>query len=189
MMMILETMLGIPPELIDVGRGDKGARFTDWSRRPLTQKQLEYALADVVHLRPVYEELARRLEASGRAEWLEEEMATLADPATYRLDPGGNRRFFAVLKEIAAWREREAQKRDIPRNRILRDESLLDVAAHAPQNESTIVDLTIDASVTSCRIVRPRAAAALRSAGERVRPNRSVIARTRTAAAARRGNA
>jgi ribonuclease D len=127
---------------------DKMSRFADWSRRPLTQKQLEYALADVVHLRPVYEELARNLEGSGRAEWLEEEMATLTDPATYRLDPeeawqriksrGGNRRFFAVLKELAAWREREAQKRDIPRNRILRDDSLMDIAAHAPQNEEAL---------------------------------------------------
>jgi ribonuclease D len=127
---------------------DKMSRFADWSRRPLTQKQLEYALADVVHLRPVYDELARRLEESGRAEWLEEEMATLTDPETYRLDPelawrrlksrGGNKRFFAVLKEIAAWREREAQKRDIPRNRIMRDDSLLDIAAHAPQNEETL---------------------------------------------------
>jgi ribonuclease D len=127
---------------------DKMSRFADWSRRPLTQKQLEYALADVVHLRPVYEELASRLAESGRAEWLEEEMATLADAETYRLDPefawrrvksrGGNKRFYAVLKEIAAWREREAQKRDIPRNRIIRDDSLLDIAAHAPQNEETL---------------------------------------------------
>jgi ribonuclease D len=127
---------------------DKVSRFADWSRRPLTQKQLDYALADVVHLRPVYENLAGSLETSGRAEWLEEEMATLSDPATYRLDPeeawrriksrGGNRRFFAVMKELAAWREREAQKRDIPRNRILRDDSLLDIAAHAPQNEEAL---------------------------------------------------
>jgi len=137
---IVSTMLGEPL--------DKMSRFADWSRRPLAQKQLDYALADVVHLRPVYEELSRRLEESGRAEWLDEEMATLTDPATYRLDPeeawrrlklrGGNRRFYAVLKEIAAWREREAQKRDIPRNRILRDDSLLDIAANAPQNEEAL---------------------------------------------------
>lgn len=127
---------------------DKMSRFADWSRRPLTQKQLEYALADVVHLRPVYEELAKRLEESERAEWLEEEMATLTAPETYQLDPetawrrvksrGGNKRFFAVLKEIAAWREREAQKRDIPRNRIMRDDSLLDIAAHAPRDVQTL---------------------------------------------------
>jgi len=127
---------------------DKMSRFADWSRRPLTQKQLEYALADVVHLRPVYEELAKRLGESGRAEWLEEEMATLTAPETYRLDPesawkrvksrGGNKRFFAVLKEVAAWREREAQQRDIPRNRIIRDDSLLDIAAHGPQTEQVL---------------------------------------------------
>lgn len=127
---------------------DKMSRFADWSRRPLTQKQLEYALADVVHLRPVYEELAKRLEESGRAEWLEEEMATLTASETYQLDPetawrrvksrGGNKRFFAVLKEVAAWREREAQNRDIPRNRIIRDDSLLDIAAHAPKDTQSL---------------------------------------------------
>ncbi|MCG8545415.1 MAG: ribonuclease D [Alphaproteobacteria bacterium] len=127
---------------------DKMSRFADWSRRPLTQKQLDYALADVVHLRPVYDALAKRLAESGRAGWLDEEMATLTDPATYRLDPddawrrvktrGGNSRFYAVLREVAAWREREAQRRDIPRNRILRDDSLLDVAAHAPQTQKAL---------------------------------------------------
>ena len=129
-------------------RLDKMSRLADWSKRPLTQKQLDYALADVLHLRPVYDELAKRLDASGRAHWLEEEMATLTDPGTYRLEPaeawqriktrGGNRRFFAVLKEVAAWREREAQSRDIPRNRILRDDSLLDVAAHAPETPEAL---------------------------------------------------
>ena len=129
-------------------RLDKMSRLADWSKRPLTQKQLDYALADVLHLRPVYDELAKRLDESGRAHWLEEEMATLTDPGTYRLAPeeawrriktrGGNRRFFAVLKEAAAWREREAQGRDIPRNRILRDDSLLDMAANAPQTPEAL---------------------------------------------------
>lgn len=137
---IVNTLVGEPL--------DKMSRFADWSHRPLTQKQLSYALADVVHLRPVYEELARRLNDSGRAGWLDEEMATLNDPETYRLDPeqswrrvksrGGNKRFFAVLKETAAWREREAQKRDIPRNRIIRDDSLLDIAAHAPKDAKSL---------------------------------------------------
>ena len=127
---------------------DKMSRFADWSRRPLTQKQLDYALADVVHLRPVYDALADRLAESGRAGWLDEEMATLTDSATYRMDPddawrrvktrGGNSRFYGVLREVAAWREREAQRRDIPRNRILRDDSLLDVAAHAPQTQKAL---------------------------------------------------
>ncbi len=127
---------------------DKMSRFADWSKRPLTPKQLDYALADVVHLRPAYEELARQLEESGRSPWLQEEMAILEDPSTYRLDPeeawrriktrGGNRRFYGVLKTVAAWREEAAQTRDIPRNRILRDDSLMDVAAHAPQTPEAL---------------------------------------------------
>ncbi len=125
-------------------RIEKTSRFADWSHRPLTQKQLSYALSDVVHLRSVYEKLARQLETNGRAHWLEEEMAVLADPATYRLDPdeawrrirsrSASPRFLAVLREIAAWREREAQRRDVPRNRLVRDDSLLDIAAHTPRS-------------------------------------------------------
>jgi ribonuclease D len=121
---------------------DKSARFTDWSRRPLSKHQLDYALADVTHLREVYETLARALEKSGRAPWFEEEEATLKDPATYRLDPddawrrlkprSGSKRFFAALAGLAAWREREAQSRDVPRNRILKDDVLMEIAAHPP---------------------------------------------------------
>jgi ribonuclease D len=130
-------------------RIDKSARFTDWSQRPLSDRQVEYALADVTHLRQVYAALARRLTATGRAGWLGEEMATLMDPATYRLDPetawmrfkpkNPKPRYLAVLKEVAAWREREAQKRDIPRNRIIRDESVVEIAAHPPR---TLVDMS-----------------------------------------------
>jgi ribonuclease D len=121
---------------------DKSARFSDWSRRPLSKRQLEYALADVTHLRHVYEILAKELERTGRSKWVEEEEGTLKDPATYRLDPAdawrrlkprsGNKRFLGVLAGVAAWREREAQTRDLPRNRILRDETLLEIAAHPP---------------------------------------------------------
>ncbi len=121
---------------------DKSARFTDWSRRPLSKRQLEYALADVTYLRLVYELLAKELDKSGRASWVEEEEATLTDPATYRLDPAeawrrlkprsGNKRFLSVLAGLAAWREREAQTRDVPRNRVLKDEALLEIAAHPP---------------------------------------------------------
>lgn len=123
-------------------RIDKSSRYTDWQHRPLNQRQIDYALSDVVHLRKVYERLRRRLQQNGRAHWLEDELATLTDPEIYRTDPeiawqrikvrGGNPRFLAVLRELAAWREREAQRRDIPRNRILRDDSLLDIAAHPP---------------------------------------------------------
>jgi ribonuclease D len=121
---------------------DKSSRFTDWSVRPLTERQIKYAISDVTHLRKVYEKLNRRLQRSNRAAWLDEEMAVLADPATYRVEPeeawlrlktrSANPRFLAVLKELAAWREREAQKRNIPRNRMLRDEALVEIAAHHP---------------------------------------------------------
>jgi len=125
-------------------RIDKSSRYTDWAHRPLTPRQLEYALADVTHLRIAYEKLRAQLDKSGRASWLDEEMAELTTPATYKLDPaeswkrlktrGGNRRFLSILREIAAWREIAAQQRDIPRGRILKDEALLEIAAHAPKN-------------------------------------------------------
>ncbi len=121
---------------------DKSMRFTDWAARPLSERQLNYALADVTHLRTVYMALAKRLMSNGRAQWLEEEMAVLLDPITYRTDPdeawrrlkprSARPKVLAVLREVAAWREREAQRRDIPRVRILRDEALLEIAVNAP---------------------------------------------------------
>lgn len=127
---------------------DKSSRFTDWSLRPLSTRQLDYALADVVHLRPIYEALAAKLEESGRAHWLQEEMNTLTDPATYSVDPAdawkrikhrtNKPRFLAVLREVAAWREREVQARDMPRSRLLKDESLLDIAGQAPANRDEL---------------------------------------------------
>jgi ribonuclease D len=122
---------------------DKSMRFTDWARRPLTDKQILYALSDVTHLRVVYEKLARRLERDNRAHWLNEEMAILTNPDIYRVDPENawkrlktrtkTPRFLGVVKELAAWREIEAQTKDIPRQRVVRDETLLEIAAHAPQ--------------------------------------------------------
>jgi ribonuclease D len=129
-------------------RVDKSSRFTDWSARPLTERQLVYALSDVTHLRPAYEKLKRKLARTGREHWLEEEIAVLTDPATYRVEPEESwkrlkvrtdkPRFLAILKEISAWREREAQRKDLPRSRILRDEALLEIASHAP---TTVDDL------------------------------------------------
>lgn len=129
-------------------RIDKSARFTDWSHRPLTERQIHYALSDVVPLRTVYEKLQARLQRNDRAAWLEEEIKILTDPATYTLDPreswrrfklrGGSRRTLALLRELAAWREIAAQQRNLPRNRILRDEQVMEIAAHAP---STPADL------------------------------------------------
>ncbi|MBM3485385.1 MAG: ribonuclease D [Alphaproteobacteria bacterium] len=123
-------------------RIDKTMRFTDWARRPLTKKQLDYAIADVTHLRLVYQKLSDRLEKSGRTEWVAEELAKLTDPETYTIDPqeswrrirskGSKPRYLAVLRGLAAWREREAQRRDIPRSRVMRDETIAEIAAHAP---------------------------------------------------------
>jgi len=123
-------------------RIDKSLRFTDWAQRPLTERQLHYALADVTHLRLAYEKLQIRLDRDGRTGWLVEEMAVLSDPVTYLQDPedvwrrlkprSTSPRFLMVLKELAAWREREARERDVPRQRIMRDETLMEIAAHAP---------------------------------------------------------
>ncbi len=130
---------------------DKSVRFTDWSRRPLSKRQLEYALADVTYLRVVYESLSKELEKSGRARWVEEEEATLKDPATYRLEPAdawrrlklrpGNRRFFAIVSALAAWREREAQARDVPRSRIIKDEALIEIASHPPADAESLSEI------------------------------------------------
>jgi ribonuclease D len=123
---------------------DKSSRFTDWSRRPLTDRQLQYALSDVTHLHTVYDKLAARLARSGRADWLAEEMAILSDPQTYALRPeeawrriktrSARPRLVAILREVAAWREIEAQLRDVPRGRILRDEAMIEVAANPPRS-------------------------------------------------------
>ncbi len=123
---------------------DKSQRFTDWSRRPLSKKLIDYAISDVTHLRVVYDKLSAQLAENRRAEWLSEEMATLTDPATYRQTPedGWKRvknrlrkpRHIAIFRKLAAWREAEAQRRDVPRNRILRDETLSEIAAQEPQS-------------------------------------------------------
>jgi ribonuclease D len=121
---------------------DKSSRFTDWSRRPLTDKQLVYALGDVTHLRDVYRHLKTKLDATGRTSWLSEEMADLTHPETYETRPEDawkrlkmrtkNRKSFGVLIELAAWRERIAQAQNVPRSRVLRDEALYDIANQMP---------------------------------------------------------
>lgn len=130
------------------GKLDKAIRFTDWSRRPLSHKQLDYALGDVTYLRKIYRKLSAELEKNGRAAWLEEEVAVLEDPRTYDMDVGdawkrvktrsSNRRFLARVRELATWRETEARRRDIPRNRVIRDEVLLQIAAHPPDNYNAL---------------------------------------------------
>jgi ribonuclease D len=130
---------------------DKTSRFTDWARRPLSEKQLAYALADVTHLREVYLRLKAELEATGRVRWLDEEMAELTNPEMYEARPEDawrrlklrvrGRKGLAVLIELAAWRERLAQRLDVPRNRILRDEALYDVASNAPTDIAQLAQL------------------------------------------------
>lgn len=127
---------------------DKAHRFSDWSARPLTPAQITYAAADVTHLRVVYERLTARLSADNRLDWVAEDMGALADPATYRVDPErawerlklrtNNRRQLALIQHIAAWREREAQRINIPRQRLLKDEQIPEIAALAPDTADAL---------------------------------------------------
>jgi ribonuclease D len=127
---------------------DKGARFTDWSRRPLTERQIEYAIGDVTHLSKIFPKMLKRLIKTGRGEWLDQEMEKLADPEHYRNDPvqawkrikaaGRNPAMLGRLKAIAEWREYEAQGKNIPRGRIARDETLADIASHPPKQQADL---------------------------------------------------
>ena len=123
---------------------DKSSRFTDWSRRPLTDAQQNYALADVTHLRGIYEHLAAELKNSGRLPWVEEELAILTDPATYTIDPAdawkrvktrtNSGRFLAIVRELARFREAYAQEKNVPRNRVVKDDALLELASTKPKS-------------------------------------------------------
>ena len=130
---------------------DKSSRFTDWARRPLSAAQVTYALADVTHLRDIYRALVRQLETSKRTGWLADEMRTLLSPATYEQHPDQawerfrsklrKPRDLAVMMELAAWRESEAQSRDVPRSRILKDDAMIEVATAAPRSLDALGDL------------------------------------------------
>ena len=130
---------------------DKSSRFTDWARRPLSEAQIDYAIADVTFLRDVYLSLRGQLEASGRISWLADEMRTLTAETTYIQHPGQawerfrNRarkpRDLAIITELAAWRETEAQSRDVPRSRILKDDILVEIALAAPRNMEALANL------------------------------------------------
>lgn len=121
---------------------DKGSRFTDWSRRPLSEQQLQYALGDVTHLAKLYPKLVEKLKAQNRYEWVAAEMADLTDPKIYNTSPDDawrrlrprkpSLKYMAVFKEVAAWRERVAQERDQPRGRILKDEGVDEIATQLP---------------------------------------------------------
>ncbi|MGB7408764.1 MAG: ribonuclease D [Pontixanthobacter sp.] len=127
---------------------DKGARFTDWSRRPLTDRQIEYAIGDVTHLSAIFPKMLKKLHKTDRGRWLNAEMEKLADPDNYRNDPskswmriraqGRNPQMLGRLKALAAWREGEAQHKDIPRGRIMRDETLADIAGNPPKKQADL---------------------------------------------------
>ncbi len=130
------------------GTIDKSSRFTDWALRPLSEKQLNYALDDVRYLRPVFEKLEAKLNQLGRADWIAEEMQILREPSTYRLEPDqawkrlkikmDKPKFFTLVKDLCAWREREAQSIDIPRNRVIRDEALMEIVHHVPRDANEL---------------------------------------------------
>ncbi len=151
-------------------RIDKTHRFTDWARRPLTNKQLNYALADVTHLREVYLFLKANLEEQNRAHWVREEMEVLTSVDTYRMDPENawkrmkmrvrKPRELAVMREVAAWREKEAQRRDMPRNRVFKDDAIYEVAMHRPVDADALALLR----AVPRGFERSRAAAGLLSA-------------------------
>jgi ribonuclease D len=130
---------------------DKSSRFTDWSRRPLSDAQIDYAIADVTHLRDIYKALRQRLEKTDRLHWLTDEMATLSSRETYEQRPdraweryahrARKPRDLAVLTELAQWREHEAQTRDVPRSRVLKDDIMIEVALAAPRSAEALGDL------------------------------------------------
>ena len=127
---------------------DKGARFTDWSRRPLTDRQIEYAIGDVTYLARIFPKILNKLVKTGRGAWLDAEMEKLADPANYENDAsvawkriraqGRNPQVLGRLKALAAWREDEAQHKNLPRGRIMRDETLADIASHPPKQQADL---------------------------------------------------
>lgn len=133
------------------GQIDKSSRFTDWARRPLTQQQLAYAVADVTHLRDIYRKLKAELEQKNRASWLDSEMQILTSPSTYEQHPENawmrlktrvrKPKEIAVLMEVAAWREREAQSRDVPRGRVIKDDVIGEIAIQQPKTAEQLGQL------------------------------------------------
>ena len=138
-------------ERITGHRPDKTHRFTDWSRRPLTAEQMHYAVSDVTHLRDVFTALDADLKKRGRSDWVSEEMEVLTSPRTYDFHPERawerlktrvrKPKELAVLMEVAAWREQEAQSRDVPRSRVLKDDAVGDIATHAPTSLERLANL------------------------------------------------
>ena len=137
---LVESMVGVSL--------DKGARFTDWSRRPLDKRQIDYAIADVTHLAAIFPRMVEKLKTNGRGAWLDEEMERLADPSSFDFPPedawkrlklpGRNAQVLGRLRAIAAWRETEARGKNLPRGRIIKDDTLGELASHAPKSQDDL---------------------------------------------------
>jgi ribonuclease D len=170
---------------------DKSSRFTDWARRPLSDNQLTYALADVTHLAALYPMLRERLEKEGRLGWVTDEMANLTDPAVYDVEPENawkrlrprkhTAKYMAVYKAVAAWRERTAQTRDQPRGRILKDEAIDEVATQAPTDADQLDRLRSVPKGFSGSRFGPDLLAAIREALRDPEAYAPVVERSRTA--------
>ncbi len=155
---------------------DKGARFTDWSRRPLTERQIDYAIGDVTYLATIFPKILERLVKTGRGHWLNAEMEKLADPANYANDlatawkrirpPSRNALVLGRLKALAAWRESEAQSKDIPRGRIMRDETLADLASQPPKSQDDLAKIRGLSQAWKDNDIGRRLMKTLRDAGE-----------------------
>jgi ribonuclease D len=127
---------------------DKGARFTDWSRRPLDKRQIDYAIADVTHLATIFPRMVEKLRKNGRGQWLDEEMERLADPSSFAFAPedawkrlklpGRNPQLLGRLRALAAWREVEARNKNLPRGRIIKDDTLQELASHPPKTQEDL---------------------------------------------------
>lgn len=154
---------------------DKGARFTDWSRRPLDARQIEYAIGDVTHLARIFPKMLDRLRTTGRGGWLDQEMERLADPANYANDPdlawkrvrvsGRKPDMLGRLKAIARWRELEAQGKDLPRGRIVKDETLGDLAGNPPRKQADLAKVRGLSATWATNEIGSRLMAAIESAG------------------------
>ena len=144
---------------------DKSSRFTDWSRRPLSARQISYALDDVIYLAEMYPKLLAQLEKKGRASWLDDENAKLTNPATYHTAPADAWKRIKVrnmkpvqlrrMMHLAEWREREAQRRNLPRNRIVRDETLIDLAGTNPENRGAFSKIRNFPGGTDGKLIDP----------------------------------
>jgi ribonuclease D len=153
---------------------DKGARFTDWGRRPLDKRQIDYAIGDVTHLATLFPKMLQRLRKTGRGEWLDEEMERLANPANYENDPAlawkrvrvSSRKpdVLGRLKALAGWREQEARGKNLPRGRIMKDETLADVAAHPPASQEGLARVRGLSPAWASNDIGGRLMAALRDA-------------------------